>query len=68
MEEFNVVGAIIGGLIGWIAAAIFSKGPKTPIQAFSGDYEGGGPGCVVFLLLLIIGAALGGFLAPAIIK
>ncbi len=68
MDEFSVVGAIIGALVGWIVAAIFSKGPKTPFQAFTGDYEGGGPGCFVFLLLIIAGAALGGFLAPAIFK
>jgi len=68
MGEFSVVGAIVGALIGWIVGAIFSKGPKTPVQAFTGDYEGGGPGCFVFFLLIIGGAALGGFLGPSIFK
>jgi len=66
MDNFNVFGAIVGALIGWAVAAIFSSGPKTPLEAFTGDYESGGPGCFVFLLLVIGGAALGGFIAPAI--
>ena len=68
MNGFDIFGAIVGGLIGWVVGVIFSKGPKTPIEAASGDYERGGPGLILFLLLVIGGALVGGYIAPSIFK
>jgi len=48
-------------------AAIFSSGTKTPLEVCTGNYEGGWPGGFVFLLLVIGGAASGGFIAPKIL-
>ncbi|BBM84398.1 hypothetical protein [Candidatus Uabimicrobium amorphum] len=64
MGEFNIIGAVIGAFVGWFIAAMFSSGPKTPIEAFTGDYDSDGLGCLAFLLLIAVGAGLGGFMLP----
>ena len=53
------IGAVIGVVAGWIAGAIFTRGTKTPMDAFSGDYESGGLGCFGFLILIAVFAAAG---------
>ena len=63
MEAVTIVGAVAGAIAGWILGALFSKGPKTPMEAFRGDYEGGGPSCFVFLLLVVGGAVAGAIVA-----
>ncbi len=55
-----VIGAIVGGFVGWVIAAATSSGPKTPLEAFSGDYERSGVGCFGFVLLVGGGALVGG--------
>ncbi|MEZ6000236.1 hypothetical protein [Hyphomonas sp.] len=62
------IGAIAGLFAGWIIGAVFTSGPKTPMEAFSGDYESSGLGCFAFLILIAVcvgsgvfaGAILGG--------
>lgn len=62
------IGAIAGLFAGWTIGAIFTRGPKTPMEAFSGDYESSGLGCFAFLILIAVcvgggvfaGAMLGG--------
>ena len=51
------IGLAAGVFVGWLAGAVFTKGPKTPMEAFTGDYEAGGPGCLTFLILVTLGAA-----------
>lgn len=61
-----VVGAIAGGLLGWIIAALFSSGPKTPMEALEGGYERSGVGCFGFLLLVGGGAVIGAIVGAAL--
>lgn len=60
------IGAAAGVFLGWIVGAIFTSGPKTPMEAFTGDYEASGPGCVTFLILIAVFAA-GGTIAGALL-
>ena len=53
------IGAAAGAFLGWFIAALFTQGPKTPLEAFSGDYEASGPGCLTFLVLVVGGGAAG---------
>ncbi len=46
--------------MGWDNAAATTSGPKTPGEAFSGDYERSGVGCFGFVLLVGGGALVGG--------
>jgi hypothetical protein len=58
--ETNVIlGALGGAFAGWLIVAVFSKGPRTPLEAVRGDYESGGLGCITSLLLIVGGAAVG---------
>lgn len=52
------IGGIVGGIVGWIVAAILSEGPRTPLEALSGE-GGGGLGCIGDVLLIGGGALLG---------
>ena len=60
------IGTIAGVFLGWIVGAVFTKGPKTPMQALSGDHESGGLGCFAFLILIAVFAA-GGAIAGALL-
>ena len=59
------IGAVAGLFAGWIVGAVFTKGPKTPMEAVSGDYESGGLGCFAFLVLIAV--FVGGVIAGAIL-
>lgn len=52
----TIIGAIAGAFVGWLITAIMTDGPKYPGDT---SYEGGGPGCLVSLLLVIVLAAIG---------
>ncbi|WP_273185963.1 MULTISPECIES: hypothetical protein [Hyphomonas] len=60
------IGAVAGLFAGWIVGAVFTKGPKTPMEAVSGDYESGGLGCFAFLVLIAVFVG-GGVIAGAIL-
>ncbi len=68
MEPVNIIGAVIGAVLAWIIAALFSKGPVTRMQFLTGAYERRGVGCLGFLFLLLLGAAIGAFVAPALFE
>ena len=60
------IGAIAGAVLGWVISAVFSRGPKTPMEALSGDYEAGGPGWLTFLLL-VLGCGAAGLVGGAVL-
>ena len=66
MEPSSIMGAFAGAVAGWILAAIFSRGPKTPLEALRGDYQRGGTGCVGFMLLVVGGAVAGAIVLPSL--
>jgi len=53
--EGVVIGAIAGAFVGWLIIAVLTEGPKYP-----GDQShGGGPGCLISLVTVIVGAIIG---------
>ena len=60
------IGAVAGLFAGWIVGAVFTKGPKTPMEAVSGDYESGGLSGFAFLVLIAVFVG-GGVIAGAIL-
>jgi hypothetical protein len=53
--ETTIIGALGGAFVGWFIIAALTDGPKYP-----GDQDyGGGPGCIVSLLVVIVGALVG---------
>lgn len=56
MEGKIIVGGIIGAVIGHIIAAASSTGPKYPGDT---NYESKGPGCLLYLLILVVCGLIG---------
>jgi cell division protein FtsX len=53
------IGLIGGVLCGWVVSAVFSNGPKTPLEAFTGDHDASGSGCLTFLALTFVFGLIG---------
>ena len=53
------IGLLVGVFVGWFISAVFTEGPKTPLEAFSGDYDTSGPGCFTFVALVILCGGVG---------
>ena len=60
MSPTILIGAALGALVGWIVSAVFSRGPKTPMEALRGEHASGGVGCLGFIAILVAGAVVGG--------
>lgn len=53
------IGLLAGVFIGWFIGAVFTEGPKTPLEAFNGDFDSSGPGCFAFLVLIVFFGGVG---------